>query len=603
MADRLILIRHSSHLRAVPEQEVLGTLVGPEPGLARDVVSVDTTPFADDVDAGDWGRSTTYLRERADTIRHLADDDSRSAELRYFGLADIPHVIALGAFVGDERCVRVVDYDRDRKAWEWPSSDCTLTLATTPLPRERLTQPGIAVLRLSLSGAISDADVERAVGRETLADVTVMPSQGVVQRVGLVRSLADVDNVRREVRMALSAILAARPGVEVIHLFVAAPVSVCFVVGQELHLRSTVPVQTYRFRRSGHEPAYVEAIRLSVAAAVATTPPLTAEQIARAQLARAVWERALATVQDYAKHLRLQHVDPPKPWYEALRLDRRIGDARPFPSLPPLWEVVDQRDRVDPADFDGEDGYAHDKDARHWRVADRLLLDLSDAAGDEGNLARLIRLFLFHEYVHDYNALTKYTAREVGRYPNCLEHIDYAADLYAILLELGWTAIHERAIVDTDERRLDFLAGQLDLIIRSFRAFDRPFPRNEWQVRRLRRYLNWYWRHVQVKRAPSLEIALAALSHQPAVELAGMRLRARGHRIVADLTKNLPDQDLSLALVLEDQRLMRISDSVVTNLRELLSAFRHGHHEAITQFFNAVYEEAKNWGGALPTVR
>jgi hypothetical protein len=109
---------------------------------------------------------------------------------------------------------------------------------------------------------------------------------------------------------------------------------------------------------------------------------------------------------------------------------------------------------------------------------------------------------------------------------------------------------------------------------------------------------------VQVKRAaPNLAAALAVLARRPAVELAGMRQRVASRRIFASTTKRLPGEQLSLAVVLEDERLMRISNSVVTNLEELLTAFRTGDHEAIQQFFNAVYEEARNWGGALPKPR
>src|SRR5687768_14514392 len=53
-AERLILIRHSG-LRLVTEQEVLATLTTEEAALPREVVHVDTTSFADDVAAGDWG--------------------------------------------------------------------------------------------------------------------------------------------------------------------------------------------------------------------------------------------------------------------------------------------------------------------------------------------------------------------------------------------------------------------------------------------------------------------------------------------------------------------------------------------------------------------
>lgn len=603
MAERLLLIRHSSPLRAVTEQEVLATLRELDLPLPREIVAVDTTEFADDVAVADWERSTTYLRERAAAILRLANDDPRATELRYFGLAEIPHVIALGAFLGDERYVRTVDYDRHGKEWSWPASEQTLTLKTTPLPMERLTQPGIAIVRVSLSGAISDADVEAAVGRETLADVTITPANGTAPEVGLVRSPADVEHVRTVVRSTLSAILAARPGVEILHLFVAAPVSACFVIGQELHLRSTVPVQTYRFRPGDGAPAYVEAICLAASSAAPSDTTLTAADVDRARHVRDVWAKALLSVQAYAAARSKEPLDPPHRWYGTLRLGDAMADACPFPALPPLWQVVDARDTVDPTPFAGDGGYGHDKDLHLWRLGDALLLGLADAAGDDASLQRLLQLFLFHEYLHEHNALTKYTAQEVGSYPNSLEHIDYAADLYALLHQLGWALIYDAQAVRTEEQQREFLVAQMDLVIRSFWAFDRPFPRDQWQVRRLRRYLNWYWRHVQVKRATDLATTFAALARRPAIELAGMRQRVAGRRIFADLTKRLPGEQLSLAVVLEDERLMRINNSVVTNLEELLHAFRSGGHAAIQRFFNAVYEEAKNWGGDLPRVQ
>lgn len=299
MAERLILIRHSSALRAVTDQEVLATLSADDLRLAREIVSVDTTPFAEDAAVGDWDRSTAYLRERAAAILQFANADPRAVELRYFGLAEIPDVIALGAFLGDERYVRVIDYDRHGEEWAWPATDQTLDLATTPLPMERLTQPGIAVLRVSVSASITDVDVEAAVGRESLADVTIQPADGV-PNVGLVRSFADVEHVRTTVRSAMSAIIAARLGVEAIHLFVAAPVSACFVIGQELHLRSTVPVQTYRFRKADGDTAYVEAIRLTARASAASESPLSDADLAHAAHVREIWKKALASVQAYA---------------------------------------------------------------------------------------------------------------------------------------------------------------------------------------------------------------------------------------------------------------------------------------------------------------
>lgn len=600
MTERLILIRHSSQLRSVSEQEVLATLAGSDLTLPRELVSVDTTGFADEVAAGDWERSTAYVRERAAAIHRLANDDPRAVELRYFGLAEVPHVIALGAFIGDERRVTVVDYDRERDRWAWRASNRTLTVTPTELPREQVLQPGIAVVRVAVSAPISDADVAAAVGATHLADVTISP-EGRPPVTGIVQSAADVEHVRQVFRATLGAIFAARPQVDAIHLFVAAPVSVCFVLGQELHLRSSVPVHTYRFRRAEGETAYSEAIRLSSAAVAISPAPLSEEEHATAAEVRGIWKEALQDVQTFAAVAKEHHDEKgPEAWWEPIKFPA-LGAAAPFAPLPPVWQLIDPRDGVAAEPFEGE--YGRDKDARVWRLSDELLVGLQRAANaDRAVLKRLIHLFLFHEYLHDHNVLTKYTAAEVGAFPNCLEHIDYAADLYALLHELGWARMHERQLVETESACQTYLADLIDLAIRSFWAFEPPSPIDEWQTRRLRRYLNWYWRHVQVKRAESLEIAIHTIARQPAIELAGMSLRVSGRRILTNLTKPARGEHLSLGIVLENEQLARITSSPVFNFEELLHAFREGNHKAIKQFFNAVYEDAKSRGGAAPSL-
>ena len=165
-----------------------------------------------------------------------------------------------------------------------------------------------------------------------------------------------------------------------------------------------------------------------------------------------------------------------------------------------------------------------------WRLSDGLLVGLHRAAGgDRAILKQLIQLFLFHEYLHDHNVLTKYTAAEVGAFPNCLEHIDYAADLYALLPPARVDA-DPPAAASRDGRGVPGYLAELDRPGHQFvlgLSSRRP-PIDEWQTRRLRRYLNWYWRHVQVKRAKSLDLAFHTLARQPAIELAGIALRVSG---------------------------------------------------------------------------
>src|SRR6266849_7586509 len=253
--EKILLIRHHAPLRVVGEAETLGVLSTDELSRPRRDIVVDTRPFIEDVEGGHWGTSHAFVRGVATDIRAAADA-SETARVFYFSMAEVPHVVALGAYVGDERHVDVHDYNRDGDTWAWPGDRQTIEIKVEGLPVERVAQSGPVVVRVEVSYPIADADVDAVVGRERLADVRIRPAGGQDPTPGIVRSAADVAVVRHSFREALAAILDARPATEVIHLFVAAPVSVCFVVGQELRLRNGRNVQTYRYRRVDGDKPY-----------------------------------------------------------------------------------------------------------------------------------------------------------------------------------------------------------------------------------------------------------------------------------------------------------------------------------------------------------
>ena len=598
MTTRLVLIRHSG-LRNVSSSEVLSALETPLRELPRGDHDIQTAKFSDDVESGRWEGQDAFLRSEARKILEDADS-SDEPSLHYFGLAEVPHVIALGAHLGDERYINLHDFNRDTNSWRWATEDLTVSAVSDNVPSDpAITARGIAVLRVAITYPISDTAVDEVVTDDRLADITVHLRETADRLPGRVRSAADVEHIRLEVRRVLAALRNARPNLESIHLFVAAPVSVCFAIGQELKPRNSVPIQTYRFRDVPGRPANTPAILLTAGELEAAPDDVTEADAEIAKKVREeIWSAALEEVTTYAEVKRQREAEI-RPWYKNLQPADAIAAAAPFPELRPIATIVPADDKVDPRPFDGDYGY--DKDERVWRLSDRLLSSLHAAVqGDEEELRLLVHLFLFHEYLHDYHSLTKYTADEVGKFANCLEHIDYTADVYALLHQLDWASIYDRRKVTDPAATKEFLASQIDLVIRSFWAFEPKGANNEWQVRRLRRYLNWYWRQIQVLRAPDLATALLIFRNPPKVEIAGLDQLARGRRVLARLDRRDPTTHLEMGIVLEDERLLRIQEGPSTSLVALLAAFRDGLHEDIKAFFRAAFEIADQTGGALP---
>jgi hypothetical protein len=594
--EEVILIRHAG-LRMISKTEVASVLSQKALRRSPENVLVDTMAYADDVDGGVWDASERYIIEEAKRLRALADENGASRFL-YFGLAEIPHAIALGAYLGDERHVDVFDHHRDEGTWAWPSEEKSIKVSRTTTLTDTVTMPGDAAVRVEVSAAISDDDVEAAIGPERIADVTIRVENKAPEVATVIQSSADVQAIRQEFRSALAALSEKRPNMERIHLFVAAPTPVCFALGQELHLRNSVPVQTYRFRKREDAPNYQAAIELTAEEAQASDIQLSNEEVREAKRVREeVWPEALREVHRYAQSKKdMADGREQAPWHQSLRLREHLQGPNPFPQLPPIWEVVDFDDGVDPEPYPGNE-YGRDATRNLWRLSDPLLVSLSHACEDDDELKQLIRLFLFHEYLHTHHSLTKYTAEGVGRFANCLERLDYEADFYALLHQLDWAAMYG----DIRGGEHAFLQEQLDLLLRSAWAFVPGETVKRWQVRRVRRLLNWYWRQVQVQEAPDIAVALDVLSKAPSVELVGQQLRTGAGRTYMMMTKLDPAVELSLGLITEDERLLRIVDQVNHNLKKLMEAFRCRQHEEIKIFFAGVFERAKQMGSALPS--
>ena len=590
------MVIRQSGLRAISEDEVLNVLTPEDNRLRRYDMLVDMQQYP--IDGGVWDDSEQYILQQAREIRHLADEKG-AIKLLYFGIAEIPHILALGAYLGDQRRVEVYDFSRDRDSWQWLETESTLQVRANQIPKEVVTQSGSAVIRVEISYRVADEDVDQVIGKDRLADIRIqLEGERSPMVASTVRSAGDVQHIRETFRKALADLIHFRPNVNLIHLFISAPAPVCFVIGQELQLRNNVPVQTYRFRRIAGEPANRQAILLTAEEAESAAVQLSIEQIQRADDIRTrIWPQALQSVIDYAESLREESDGREGPWYNYLRSRTDLNAAKPFPQLPPLWEVVQINDTVDPEPFMGGE-YGHTNDSNRWRLSDTLLIGLSDACRDDYELIQLIRLFLFHEYLHSHHSLTKYNAEGVGRFANVLERLDYMADLYALLHQLDYMLHYERQVVINRQR--EFLTEQLDLILRSTWAFIPGTVINRWQVRSVRRLLNWYWRHVQVQQSRTLATTFNVLAQPPAIELIGPMLSVGGGRIYASMTQLDQTVELSMGIVLENAKFLRILNGMNSNLPKLMEAFRTRQHEGIKVFFLGVFESAKQLGGALP---
>jgi len=568
---------------------------------------IDTEQFADDINNGNWGPSHGEVWRRAQEIRSLLRATPDARIIYAGGMPEVAHAIAFGAYLEEHWALEA--YDFHDGALGWPTTERTLDLGRPAgLPQDRMTTAGPAILRVEISYRIADEHVREFVAEEEqVADVRIAP-QGADPKVGLVQSQADVDEVRRTVREAITALIERRPRLTVLHLFVAAPVSACVVTGQELRLRNHPPVQTYRHRRSADGVARVtEALRLNAGGPTVLETALTPEQAERAAaLRRELWEPAILEVERYAERKEKAASQAHRPdrrgrWYDSLPMGAELQRVHPFYALPPAYEVVKRPALVDPASFDRE-GFGFQRAEKKWRINDGFSVRLAERFPDLATAMALVRIFLFHEYLHEVHGITKESYREVGKFANALERADYMCDFYGILHELDWEVDGEPGLARDFDRFKQRVAELIDLVVRSFWAFEPPPPLDWMEVRRMRRYMNWYWQQARVPFAETPLQLAAVLARQPIVEIAGLATRAEGRRYYASLQRLDREVGLELCVVLDNERLARVKTGVNTPFEELIRAFRNHDHEAIRELFRRVFAEVEQTGYAMPLV-
>lgn len=588
MEPKLILIRQPG-IREISREDVRRALDDDELKRDHEWFDVEMMGFAEDIDAGWWEPADLHLRTRAADLLSLIRSDP-NAEIHYFGMAEVPQMLALGAYVGMEYPIVLHDYDRDAQdgqpAWRWsesrePNPD---DFAITGLPPEGspVKQPGIAVVRVEISARVGDAEVDEAIGSSRLADVRIT-WRDEQPRYGRLRARGEAEAVRLHFRNVVGRLRNAFPELETLHLFAPVPTSVAFSIGQELVIRNAPPTQTYRYRVVEGQPTQRAAILITAERGRRLAPLDQQERRRATELRESVWTPGLEQVTRFGREV--LGVDN-GPWFAHLEAFPELGDIQPFPRLPQLGRLLIGNDSVsatphpDPLDFHLDAYGTFDARRGSWRLGDRLVLGFG--RGREVEAARrLVRLFFFHEYLHTHHVITPYTAAQVGKFPNVLEHADYNADLFAIGHEFEFAIRAAVEDVGDETTRVDLLLGTIDAVIDAFRAFQIQ-GETRWQIRRLRRHLNWHWQRARVASAKTVPEAALCLARKPTIELSGLIQRQEGRRTMVQLDRRDPTTELEMAVVLDDESVYRRPGE---ELHRLCQALIQDDIEGVRQVF------------------
>jgi len=321
-------------------------------------------------------------------------------------------------------------------------------------------------------------------------------------------------------------------------------------------------------------------------------PPLTEEEAARAVRDRARLEEDLDGMRGVAQR---EQRSPTSSWIARV-LSRPEGPpafSGQWLDLPALHETPLPRTKADVATRIVGDSFRLSPSGE-WQIDDHWLARLARRIPDDGRRRRALRMLVLHESVHrGPQALTGTSSEGMGRFPKVLEEMDYLADVWGMLHEHALTELRSRS--EVAEPRQFFMDLIRDATETMWAFNDVGPPLREIQIRRLNRYLIWYWQYLRLERGTgrgeeiALDAILAILAQRPILELAGPEVVARGERVLFALDTrrvNLPE-----LAIYHEGRLFRHGARIGFPIDALLEGVRSRDGRRILDVLRAAFEQ------------
>jgi hypothetical protein len=578
-----VAILHTVH-STIAEAQVVAVI-----GAGSVVYPIRIEPIAaalGDAHDIDW-RAAASAQERLvnEKIRPLLREHPECG-IAYFGAAPIPLAIHLGQLVESWSRVEAFQQHHASKEWAWSASTASPSAlpTVTGAPLEVVHSSDDVVVRVSVSHRI-DAAVTRSIVDSAMTEIDIAVA---VPNPDVLGAPCDLDAIARELCSVLDAIAERRPETRIVHLFAAIPCGLAFRLGTMISPTKHPPVQLYQYQR-GRSAGYVPALRLNTP--VLAPRSLSADDLSHAQTLRHGLAQELNRLAAWiAACARPDASRPPGVWWSAI-----VPDVDVERKLAPNWRALASapetplsKSTVGTEDSPAVDGFRYDEGPRRWELSDQLLANIGRRLGNASRGLRAGRMLLLHEGVHvATHGLTTATADRVGRFPKVVEELDYQADVWAMLHEFAFTRAH--APEDAKDVRQFFLE-MIEVALETFWAFDdQGVDLDEIPIRRLNRYLIWYWQKLRLQSADTLDEIVSVLLAKPLLEIAGPAVRTRGERVVYDLDSR-HHVDLEIALVKPDQRLIRVGSGPASKVADILTGFRGRDGERIAQALKSVFD-------------
>lgn len=509
----------------------------------------------------------------------------------YFGTTTIPLALHLGYCFGSWKDVQVYLLHREKMNWEWEDEKATTELQINQkFVKEEFSGPIDVIYKVEATYLTQDGELKEVV--ENLSKTIELKLDKVGKDV--FKNQEQLKHFAHQFSLGIDSIADYLPHTDKIHLFPTVPVGLAFLMGTKINPTITKPIVTYQYN-TNHTPKYEQILILQESSQPETN--ITEED--KAFIAEIKNELKNELENKIAPFVNLKSEEKTKnksdlSWILVILNDGGYSEIEKgyWKNIPDISQtILGSSKLLNETNLAGDS--FHISENNEWQISDRFIFNIKNRIGnDKSKILKALRIFIFHEALHIYQKLTNYTADGVGRFPRVLEEADYIADVWAMIHEYGYSKL--QYATETKEVKT-FFKDLITVATKTMWAFDDLDPNfEEMQIRRVNRYLIWYWIYLKIddRNCQTIENIIEILALKPIIEIRGLDIRAQSQRTIFRLT-NYKIEELELGAFDSKARIIRTSNSGGLQINELIKGFRERNGDSILKQLKSWYDQIR----------
>ncbi len=517
--------------------------------------------------------------------------DHPGYKVLYFGTATIPLALHLGYCFGSWKDVDVYLLHREQMNWNWSNDEETTQLPfQTDFVGEEFTGPIDVIYKVEVTYSMQEDELKEVV--ENPAKIIGLKVNSLGKDI--FRNQDQLKFFAHQFSLGIDSVANYLPHTDKIHLFPTVPVGLAFLMGTKINPLVTKPIVTYQYD-ANKVPKHQQVLILQETEQgemnVTDEDQKFIEDV-KTEL-KVELENRIASFTNSKLEDKKKYGSTPS-WIQFILPEGTYTEMEHgfWKRIPDVAETILSSSTLSKATNFAGDGF-YISEANEWQINDRFIFNIMNRLDrDKARILRALRMFIFHEALHIHQGLTNYTALNIGRFPRVLEEADYIADVWAMIHEYSYSRMYSSQETKNEK---EFFKSLIDVASKTMWAFDDLDPnRDEMQIRRINRYLIWYWNYLQIedRSCQNLEQIVSLLANKPLLEIRGLDIRAQAQRTVFRLTGFKVDE-LEIGYLDTKGRIKRASNAGGFQLNEVVRGFRERNGDRILSQLKSWYHQLR----------